>query len=147
MPELPEVESARLVIERTALGRVIADVDDGDSYECRPHRPGDIRAAMTGRVLTAVHRQGKSMWCDTEETNQSAVPGPVLGIHLGMSGKIVIADGQGGEVEGGDYWQCSTEQAPFLQVERDVAARLRAADQHLTVGRVVDRVRRVTDVP
>jgi formamidopyrimidine-DNA glycosylase len=29
----------------------------------------------------------------------------VLGIHLGMSGKIVIADPDGGEIDGGDYWE------------------------------------------
>src|SRR5215472_15510224 len=105
MPELPEVESARAVIEQAALGRVIADVDDSDSYECRPHRPGEIRAALNGRRLTAVHRQGKSMWCDTSGTGRSRTPGPVLGLHLGMSGKIVITDGKGSEVEGGDYWR------------------------------------------
>ncbi len=105
MPELPEVESARAVIERGALGRVIADVDDSDSYECRPHRPGEIRTVLTGRRLTAVHRLGKSMWCDTSGTGRSRSPGPALGIHLGMSGKIVIADGHGGEIEGGDYWR------------------------------------------
>jgi formamidopyrimidine-DNA glycosylase len=105
MPELPEVESARSVIERAALERVIVDVDDSDSYVCRPHRPGEIRAALIGRRLTAVHRRGKSMWCDTSGTGRSRTPGPALGIHLGMSGKIVIADGHGGEVEGGDYWR------------------------------------------
>ena len=95
MPELPEVESARAVIERAALGRVIADVDDSDTYVCRPHPPGEIRAALLGRTLTAAHRRGKSMWCDTSRwPATTATPGPVLGIHLGMSGKIVIADGQ-----------------------------------------------------
>ena len=98
MPELPEVEFARSVIERAALNRVIADVDDSDSYVCRPHRPGDIRAALLGRRLTAAHRRGKTMWCDTSD-------GPVLGIHLGMSGKIVIADVDGHESDGGDYWE------------------------------------------
>src|SRR5262249_54106752 len=78
---------------------------DSDSYECRPHRPGEIRATLTGRRLVSVHRQGKSMWCDTSGTEPSGPPGPALGIHLGMSGKIVIADGQGGEVEGGDSWR------------------------------------------
>jgi hypothetical protein len=29
----------------------------------------------------------------------------VLGIHLGMSGKIVIADPDGDEIDGGDYWE------------------------------------------
>ena len=114
MPELPEAETARTVIEEAALGRAIVDVDDSDTYECRPHRPGEIRAALVGRRLTAVHRRGKSLWCDTSGTSSlgpadGADPadpaGPVLGIHLGMSGKIVIADGRGHEIEGGDYWQ------------------------------------------
>jgi formamidopyrimidine-DNA glycosylase len=105
VPELPEVESARAIIERAALGREIVDVDDSDTYVSRPHQPGEIRAALVGRRLTAAHRRGKSMWFDTSGTAQSPAAGPVLGIHLGMSGKIVIADGRGGEIEGGDYWQ------------------------------------------
>jgi formamidopyrimidine-DNA glycosylase len=105
MPELPEVESARLVIERGALGRVIADVDDSDTYECRPHHPGDLRQALLGRRLTAAHRRGKSMWCDTSGVGRSRTPGPSLGIHLGMSGKIVIANADGQEIDGGDYWE------------------------------------------
>jgi len=104
VPELPEVESARAVIERAALGRQIVDVDDSDTYVCRPHRPGEIRAALVGRRLTAAHRRGKSMWCETSGVDRSRVPGPTLGIHLGMSGKIVIADIDGSEIDGGDYW-------------------------------------------
>jgi formamidopyrimidine-DNA glycosylase len=105
MPELPEVESARLVIARAALGRVIVDVDDSDTYECRPHQPGDIRRALVGRRLTAAHRRGKTMWCDTSGAGRSRSPGPALGIHLGMSGKIVIANPDGQEIDGGDYWE------------------------------------------
>lgn len=99
MPELPEVESARAVVEGGALGRTIADVDDSDSYECRPHAPGEIRSALLGRTLSAVHRRGKSMWCDTTGG------GPALGLHLGMSGRIVIATPAGTETDGGDYWE------------------------------------------
>jgi formamidopyrimidine-DNA glycosylase len=98
VPELPEVESARAVIERAALGRKIVAVDDSDSYVCRPHPPGQIASALAGTTLTAAHRRGKSIWCDTGA-------GPVLGVHLGMSGKIVIADPGGTEVDGGDYWE------------------------------------------
>jgi len=97
MPELPEVESARAVIARAGLDRLIVDVDDTDSYVCRPHPPGQIRAALLGTRLTAAHRRGKSIWCETG--------GPVLGIHLGMSGKIVIAGPDGSEIDGGDYWE------------------------------------------
>lgn len=97
MPELPEVESARATIERSALHRTIADVDDTDSYECRPHAPGDIRRALVGRQLVAAHRQGKTMWCETSDG------GPDLGLHLGMSGRILVTGPDGRVDEGGDY--------------------------------------------
>ncbi|TDP92838.1 Fpg/Nei family DNA glycosylase [Labedaea rhizosphaerae] len=105
MPELPEVESARAVIERAGLDRRIVDVDDSDSWVCRPHSPGEIRSALLGRALVAAHRRGKSMWCDTSADAGGTDGSPVLGVHLGMSGKIVVADADGGEVDGGDYWE------------------------------------------
>jgi formamidopyrimidine-DNA glycosylase len=83
MPELPEVERARLVIEDGALGRRIADVDDADTWVCRPHAPGEIAAALTGATLERAHRRGKAMWVDTDR-------GPVLGLHLGMSGHMIV---------------------------------------------------------
>jgi formamidopyrimidine-DNA glycosylase len=98
MPELPEVESARTVIERHGLRRRIADVDDSDTYVCRPHAPGEIRHALLGSELVTAMRRGKSMWCLSSEA-------VTLGIHLGMSGKIVIADANGTEIDGGDYWE------------------------------------------
>ena len=100
VPELPEVESARATIERAALDRTIADVDDHDTWECRPHAPGDIRAALVGRRLTAACRQGKALWCETSGSGEGA--GPVLGLHLGMSGRILVSDPAGGLTEGGD---------------------------------------------
>jgi formamidopyrimidine-DNA glycosylase len=101
MPELPEVESARAVIERSGLGRRIVEVDDSDSYVCRPHVPGEIRHALLGSELTSALRRGKSLWCQTGPSSEWVT----LGIHLGMSGKIVIADADGSEVDGGDYWE------------------------------------------
>jgi formamidopyrimidine-DNA glycosylase len=105
VPELPEVESARSVIERAGLGRTITAVDDSDTYVCRPHLPGQIRDALVGRRLTRAHRRGKSMWCDTSAVGRARTPGPTLGIHLGMSGKIVVAGSDGTELDGGDYWE------------------------------------------
>src|SRR4051794_22787350 len=83
MPELPEVERARAVIEEGALGREIAGVDDSDTWVCRPHAPGEIADALRGSRLTSAHRQGKAMWVETDA-------GPVLGLHLGMTGRIVV---------------------------------------------------------
>jgi len=87
MPELPEVERARALIESAALGRKVAAVDDTDTWVCRPHAPGEIADAVTGATLVGAHRQGKAMWVDLED-------GPPLGLHLGMTGRIVV-DGNG----------------------------------------------------
>jgi formamidopyrimidine-DNA glycosylase len=97
VPELPEVESARAVIERSALHRRIEDVDDTDSWVCRPHPPGQLRDALVGRELAAVHRRGKSIWCEVSGD------GPVLGVHLGMSGRIHVSRPGQDDDEGGDY--------------------------------------------
>jgi formamidopyrimidine-DNA glycosylase len=105
MPELPEVETARRLIADLGLGRRIADVDDADTFVCRPHSPGELREALTGRTLTAAHRRGKAMWCETSGVGSSAGPesnGPDLGIHLGMNGRIVIVAADGWVAEGGD---------------------------------------------
>jgi formamidopyrimidine-DNA glycosylase len=83
VPELPEAERARRQVERV-LGRRIASVEDGDSYVCRPHAPGEIAAALTGRRLIAAHRRGKFMWAQTDDD------GPELGLHLGMAGRIDV---------------------------------------------------------
>lgn len=82
MPELPEAERARQTLER-ALGRRISAVDDGDTYVCRPHAPGEIADALRGHELATAHRRGKFLWLETDD-------GPVLGLHLGMSGHIVL---------------------------------------------------------
>jgi formamidopyrimidine-DNA glycosylase len=103
VPELPEVESARAAVERAALRRRIADVDDADTWECRPHAPGEIREALVGRELTGAFRRGKSMWCETSGIGRSPTPGPVLGVHLGMSGRMLVTDGAGELTEGGDW--------------------------------------------
>lgn len=101
MPELPEVESARATIEAAALGRVVVDVDDTDTWECRPHAPGEIRAALLGHRLVSAHRRGKTMWCETQDG--TGAQGPVLGLHLGMSGRILVTASDGRLAEGGDW--------------------------------------------
>ena len=78
------------------------DVDDSDTFVCRPHSPGELRAALTGRTLTAAHRRGKLIWCETSGADGSAGSGPDLGIHLGMSGRIVVTATDGWVAEGGD---------------------------------------------
>ncbi len=83
MPELPEVERARAVIEKGGLHREIASVDDRDTWVCRPHSPGEIDSALRGHRLTDAHRRGKAMWVESDG-------GPILGLHLGMAGRMVV---------------------------------------------------------
>ena len=82
MPELPEAERARQTLE-SVLGRRIAEVDDRDTYVCRPHQPGEIASALVGHAFVSAHRRGKFLWLATEE-------GPTLGLHLGMAGAIAL---------------------------------------------------------
>jgi formamidopyrimidine-DNA glycosylase len=82
MPELPEAERARQVLE-TAVGRTIVAVEDEDGYVCRPHPAGEIAGALAGHRLSSAHRRGKFLWLETDD-------GPTLGLHLGMAGRIVV---------------------------------------------------------
>jgi formamidopyrimidine-DNA glycosylase len=91
MPELPEAESARALIEALGLEREIVAVDDTDTYVCRPHAPGELADALIGHRLVSAHRQGKTLWAQTDGD------GPVLGLHLGMAGRIVIDDKAAGD--------------------------------------------------
>ena len=91
MPELPEVERARALIESRALGRTVASVEDADTWVCRPHAPGEIASAIEGATLVAAHRRGKAMWVELDG-------GPPLGLHLGMTGRIAVdEDGTRGQ--------------------------------------------------
>src|ERR1700689_3767153 len=95
MPELPEVETARSLIADQALHRRIVAVDDTDTFVCRPHVPGQLRDALVGRELISARRRGKTMWFETSGD------GPDLGIHLGMSGRIIVVSADGQAAEGG----------------------------------------------
>ena len=87
MPEILEVESARRLIEELALQRPIADVDADDSwYLKRGLTRSAVRAALRGHALTTARRRGKLLLLDVDS-------GAVLGLHLGMSGRVVI-DGE-----------------------------------------------------
>jgi formamidopyrimidine-DNA glycosylase len=82
MPELPEAERARQTLEG-ALGRRVVAVDDHDTYVSRPHQPGEIAAGLVGHTFVSAERRGKFLWLTTDD-------GPVLGLHLGMAGRIVL---------------------------------------------------------
>lgn len=90
MPELPEVEMARRLVEGV-VGCVIERVAVPDPYLLkRGLSAAGARRALTGRTVTGARRRGKLLLVDTD--------GPVLGLHFGMSGRVLV-DGQA-SVEG-----------------------------------------------
>ena len=92
MPELPEVESARALIAEHGLGREIVARRRRRHLRLPPPRARRDRRRAGRPPPHHAHRQGKSMWIETDG-------GPVLGLHLGMAGRIVIDD-----EAAGDYW-------------------------------------------
>lgn len=91
MPEILEAEEARRLIEARALGRRIAAVDAPDAWFLkRGLTPRALRAALPGRRLVEARRRGKLILLDTSGVGRSRTAGPVVALHLGMSGRILI---------------------------------------------------------
>jgi formamidopyrimidine-DNA glycosylase len=92
VPEILEVEEARRVIEERALHREIAQVVADDAwYLKRGLVAAALAVALPGRSLVGARRRGKLMLVDTSGG------GPVLGLHLGMSGRVVVDGVAGGD--------------------------------------------------
>ncbi len=92
MPELLEVEQARALIEARGLGRPITRVEAPDAWFLkRGLTPAGVKRALQGRALVTARRRGKLLLVDTDDD------GPVLGLHLGMSGRVLIDDEAAGD--------------------------------------------------
>lgn len=85
-----EVEAARRVLDACALGRVIASVYAPDTWFLkRGTTPESVTAALVGNRFLAADRRGKLILVRTE--------GPTLGVHLGMSGRVLVDDEEAGD--------------------------------------------------
>ncbi len=92
MPEIIEVEAARRLIEERALEREIAAVFAPDAWFLkRGLTAAALDTALPGRRLTTARRRGKLMLVDSDGA------GPVLGLHLGMSGRVLVDDEAAGD--------------------------------------------------
>lgn len=82
MPELPEVETVRRVMERVLSGKTIASVElpeDPILLEKRPAQP--FREALSGAFVEKIGRRGKYWWLELRDR-------PTIFGHLGMTGWI-----------------------------------------------------------
>lgn len=103
MPEILEAEQARALIEARALRRPIASVHAPDAWFLkRGLTPGAARRALRDRTFVTARRRGKLLLVDTDGG------GPVLGLHLGMSGRVLID----GEAAGDPLLYASNRDAP-----------------------------------
>jgi len=94
MPEMLEAEMARAVIGERALGRRIAGVVANDAWYLKRGLTAPVLTdSLVGRRFVAARRIGKQLLLDTSGAGRSRTPGPVLGLHLGMSGRVVV-DGE-----------------------------------------------------
>jgi len=85
VPEGIEVEEARQLIEQRALNRKIAGVETPDAwYLKRGVTAAVLGAALPGHRFTSARRHGKLLLLETDRA------GPTLGMHLGMSGRVLI---------------------------------------------------------
>ena len=86
MPELPEVETVRVGLERNVVGRTIADVKVLHPRAIRRHLagPADFEAALTGQSFGGAQRRGKYLWL--------SVGDDALLAHLGMSGQLLVGE-------------------------------------------------------
>jgi formamidopyrimidine-DNA glycosylase len=82
MPELPEVETIRRGLALRLEGRRLARVEQRRP-DLRRALPADLPARLMGRRVARLDRRAKYLLVHLED-------GPVLLLHLGMSGRIVI---------------------------------------------------------
>jgi formamidopyrimidine-DNA glycosylase len=99
VPEILEVETARALLDARALHREIATVYAPDAWFLkRGLTPRGVRAALRGQAFTAARRRGKLILVDFDEAG--SVPERargVLGLHLGMSGRVLVDDEAAGD--------------------------------------------------
>jgi len=91
VPEILEVETARVLLDARALDREIARVHAPDAWFLkRGLTPTRVRAALHGQSFTGARRRGKLLLLDVSS-------GAVLGLHLGMSGRVLVDDEAAGD--------------------------------------------------
>ena len=82
MPELPEVETVRLGLEKHVVGKTVMATSQLHPRALRANSLNTLRI-FKGAKIKAVKRRGKFMWLEFDRPE-------VLVAHLGMSGQFKI---------------------------------------------------------
>lgn len=97
MPELPEVEACRSLVDKYCIGHKIVTIicaEQGGGprdglFDEIVHEGGaslPFETALQGRAITAIHRKGKQLWMTLEGTDVNIL------FHFGMTGSFVLKD-------------------------------------------------------
>lgn len=93
MPELPEVERSRRLLEEKCRNLRIELVEvreqgggprDGKEDDIVLEEPSELCECLTGRRILAVRRRGKQLWCELDGTGKHPL------FHFGMTGAFTI---------------------------------------------------------
>ncbi len=86
MPELPEVETVRMGLQRLVVGKTLAMVQS-DTEKSFPNAPADVERFLKQASITAVRRRAKVLLIELS-SNYTLV------IHLKMTGQLVYKDAE-----------------------------------------------------
>ncbi|HEY0307883.1 MAG TPA: bifunctional DNA-formamidopyrimidine glycosylase/DNA-(apurinic or apyrimidinic site) lyase [Acidobacteriaceae bacterium] len=89
MPELPEVETIANGVNAHVQGDSIRSIWMSDKPQPFKSPREDVEATLTGSKILRVHRVGKTIVCDLQRADGTAVQWL---IHLGMTGRLLVAD-------------------------------------------------------
>jgi len=84
MPELPEVEQSRGLLERACVGATVTRAEISEDDKVFVGAPASaFRDALVGAKVLGAHRLGKHLWLSLSTK-------PWLHVHLGMTGSWVV---------------------------------------------------------
>uniref|UniRef100_A0A7I4EJ83 Formamidopyrimidine-DNA glycosylase catalytic domain-containing protein n=1 Tax=Physcomitrium patens TaxID=3218 RepID=A0A7I4EJ83_PHYPA len=84
MPELPEVEAAKRLLDSHCLGATIVKaVVDNDTKVIDGVTPAALQESLTGKKILSTHRKGKHLWLKLDSP-------PWPSFQFGMSGAVII---------------------------------------------------------
>ncbi|KAG8466180.1 hypothetical protein KFE25_001936 [Diacronema lutheri] len=107
MPELPEVEAQRAMLERSCVGmrvRALTTVEQGgggrdglfdDKVIAEGLTAERLTSALVGLWVLAARRRGKQMWLELGASRDAKTAISNLLIHLGMTGAVLARGGEG----------------------------------------------------
>jgi formamidopyrimidine-DNA glycosylase len=121
MPELPEVEAQRRMLEAHVVGQridavVLTEQGGGprsgtfdDKVFGEGVQPGEFATAVQGAYVLAARRRGKQLWMELSR-EASGPPTACLLVHLGMTGSLLV---RGVEVHGPEPSERCTAPSPL----------------------------------